>query len=372
MSKLTIAGMGCLALLVLCVGSMAEDEEGGERGWIGIRVRNLEVGEAKELGFRRDGGVMIQHVTPESPAAKVGLKEGDILVFVRNVELRDVTSLVGAFAGSRPGEKVGFAAWRKGEMFDGRMTLVGMPGERTEKREAEHGEGAFAEVRQALAETREALRSTEASIEEATEALVRAAEEGKKDRIRSLVGRIRELSHVAAQRRLHLHELEKRLEELEVDRGRERHAPRGERDERKLAERHIEILRVAMKAFMEAEHKGMAETIEHKIHAIELTLKGRRDDEAMKVRETAPGDGRMAELLGHAGRIYREFKMVDRAEWCEELGRHYGERFHAQRARKNEGGGVEDRVHRLEGRIAEMQRALEEIVEELKAIKRER
>ena len=81
-----------LALLVPA-GLATPQEEEAPRGWIGVQVRDLHEGEAEELGFDRDGGVLIERVVPEGPAARAGLQSGDILIWVREVRLANLASL---------------------------------------------------------------------------------------------------------------------------------------------------------------------------------------------------------------------------------------------------------------------------------------
>lgn len=63
-------------------------------------------------------GVVIEQVTPGSPAAKAGMKDGDVLLSINN---RTVTSIAGARQAitiNRPGEKVPVRVWRDGKTLD--------------------------------------------------------------------------------------------------------------------------------------------------------------------------------------------------------------------------------------------------------------
>jgi hypothetical protein len=77
--------------------------------------------------------------------------------------------------------------------------------------------------------------------------------------------------------------------------------------ERPLEEEQ-ELMRYAMRVHLEKEHHDAAHLIEHGLHARELARSGRTDDEAMRVRRTAPKRemlrrqiGRAAEVLADAG-----------------------------------------------------------------------
>jgi hypothetical protein len=107
-------------------------------------------------------------------------------------------------------------------------------------------------------------------------------------------------------------------------------ANRGE-NEREVAMHQLEILRMAMPALREGERRDAAELLEHAIHARELALEGRRDDEAQRIRESAPNRGQQAEILGLASRLWAEFGHEERAKAVGELAEQMRARLHRQR-----------------------------------------
>ncbi len=115
--------------------------------------------------------------------------------------------------------------------------------------------------------------------------------------------------------------------------------------ERELVKNHIETLRIAMHGFQEAEKREWAEQIEHAIHARELGLEGRRDEEAIHIRKTAPSDGHLAELLHVAAKYYSEWGHPDRAERVAKLSAWFGHRWNDQKAgkKKRERAGRRER-----------------------------
>ena len=115
--------------------------------------------------------------------------------------------------------------------------------------------------------------------------------------------------------------------------------------ERELVKNHIETLRIAMHGFQEAEKREWAEQIEHAIHARELGLEGRRDEEAIHIRKTAPSDGHLAELLHVAAKYYSEWGHPDRAERVAKLSAWFGHRWNDQKARKKGGEREVRREH---------------------------
>ena len=100
---------------------------------------------------------------------------------------------------------------------------------------------------------------------------------------------------------------------------RERQRAHRSANEREVAQHQLEIMRMAMPALREGERRDAAELLEHAIHARELALEGRRDDEAQHIRETAPNRGQLSEILGLASRLWSEFGHEERAGAVGEL-----------------------------------------------------
>ena len=86
-----------------------------------------------------------------------------------------------------------------------------------------------------------------------------------------------------------------------------------------------------MPALREGERRDAAGLLEHAIHARELALEGRRDDEAQRIRETAPNRGQLSEILGLASRLWSEFGHEERAHAVGELAEQMRARVHRER-----------------------------------------
>ena len=100
------------------------------------------------------------------------------------------------------------------------------------------------------------------------------------------------------------HEVRRELEGRRDRPQRERERGHRSENEREVARHQIEIMRLAMSALREGERKDAAELLERAIHARELALEGRRDDEAGRIRESEPNRGQQAEILGLASRLW--------------------------------------------------------------------
>ncbi len=112
---------------------------------------------------------------------------------------------------------------------------------------------------------------------------------------------------------------------------RERQRAHRSANEREVAQHQLEIMRMAMPALREGERRDAAELLEHAIHARELALEGRRDDEAQHIRETAPNRGQLSEILGLASRLWGEFGHEERAQAVGELAEQMRASLHRQR-----------------------------------------
>ena len=67
---------------------------------------------AAEFGLKKPGGALIVEVSPGSPAAKGGLRRGDIVVRYRDEEIKEATALRNLIADTPINKKVILTVWR--------------------------------------------------------------------------------------------------------------------------------------------------------------------------------------------------------------------------------------------------------------------
>jgi serine protease Do len=89
-----------------------------ERGWLGISVQPLTPELAESFGFKSSAGVLVGGVMPETPAAKAGLKNGDIITAIDGKAVANPTELVNTIAALPPGQKVELEVFRGGKFSD--------------------------------------------------------------------------------------------------------------------------------------------------------------------------------------------------------------------------------------------------------------
>ena len=88
------------------------------RGWIGVTIQDVDENTAKALGLPNAAGALIGSVMPDEPAAKGGMKDGDVVLEVNGKAIDDSSALLRAIATEAPGSKVNMVVWRDGERKD--------------------------------------------------------------------------------------------------------------------------------------------------------------------------------------------------------------------------------------------------------------
>jgi serine protease Do len=74
------------------------------RGWIGVSIQDLDDDIARSLGLESARGALVGSVTPDGPAARAGIQQGDVVLSYDGAEIqdrRDLTQRVGATAVGR-------------------------------------------------------------------------------------------------------------------------------------------------------------------------------------------------------------------------------------------------------------------------------
>ena len=98
------------------------------RGWLGVTIQDLTDDMADARGIDDGTGAIVSQVTSESPAAKSGIKRGDIIVQINGLDVDDATSTTRVVGSLPAGSKNEFIVLR-----DGRRTNVSVTvGERPE------------------------------------------------------------------------------------------------------------------------------------------------------------------------------------------------------------------------------------------------
>ncbi|RZI96991.1 MAG: trypsin-like serine protease, partial [Variovorax sp.] len=88
------------------------------RGWIGVEPNDLSPELAETFGVKADSGVIITGVLQNGPAAKAGVRPGDVVTNVGDKKIDNVQQLLTAVAGLKPGEASRFALRRGSDKME--------------------------------------------------------------------------------------------------------------------------------------------------------------------------------------------------------------------------------------------------------------
>ena len=105
--------------------NMAKDvlpqlEKGGKvtRGWLGVAVQQMTPELAKSFGITSENGALVSEVAKNSPAAKGGLKIGDIITEFDGKPIHEMTSISRYVASTPVGKKVKVKVLRNGKPME--------------------------------------------------------------------------------------------------------------------------------------------------------------------------------------------------------------------------------------------------------------
>ncbi|MBX3631293.1 MAG: 2-alkenal reductase [Acidovorax sp. SCN 68-22] len=88
------------------------------RGWIGVEPGELSPEMAETFGIKASSGVIITGVLQNAPAARAGLRPGDVITEVAGKPVVSVPGLLSAVAALKPGESASLRVQRGDQMLD--------------------------------------------------------------------------------------------------------------------------------------------------------------------------------------------------------------------------------------------------------------
>ncbi|MBV9861348.1 MAG: DegQ family serine endoprotease [Alphaproteobacteria bacterium] len=88
------------------------------RGWLGVQIQEVTPAIAASLGLQNEHGAIVAVVTPDSPGAKAGLKQGDVILSFNGSEIDHLRDLPRAVAAVSPGSNASMTVWRNGQPLE--------------------------------------------------------------------------------------------------------------------------------------------------------------------------------------------------------------------------------------------------------------
>lgn len=99
-----------------------------QRGYLGVNVVEVTDDVAKQLGLEEPMGIYIARVIPDCAADRAGMRQGDILLKVNNMDVNSYASMMEEVALFNPGDEVDVEYLRDGKSRTARLKLLNSNG----------------------------------------------------------------------------------------------------------------------------------------------------------------------------------------------------------------------------------------------------
>ena len=110
-------------------GVVAEIQEHGRviRGWVGLEPDELSSAELEARGLEPGAGILLTRIIEDGPAARAGLRRGDVILAVNDELIRSAQQARLLVAALEPGDRVQLTGWRDGHRFTATLTAAERP-----------------------------------------------------------------------------------------------------------------------------------------------------------------------------------------------------------------------------------------------------
>jgi serine protease Do len=114
--------IGLVSASLIMPGAVAQDSRRANRvtvqrtgtSYLGLGAVEVTPERAKALNLSEDRGVEVAHVEEDSPAAKAGVKQGDVVLEYNGEKVEGVDQFIRLVHETPPGRQVKMAVWRNG------------------------------------------------------------------------------------------------------------------------------------------------------------------------------------------------------------------------------------------------------------------
>jgi serine protease DegS len=97
------------------------------RGWLGIEVQPMDRALAESFGMEQPRGVLIAGILSRGPAARAGLRPGDVILRLDGQRVDNARAALNVIARKRPGDRLDIEALRDGELLEFEATVDQRP-----------------------------------------------------------------------------------------------------------------------------------------------------------------------------------------------------------------------------------------------------
>ena len=115
------------ASTVKSVVAQLKDKGSVSRGWIGVQIQPVTPEIAESLGLKTAEGALVAEPQSDGPAAKAGIKSGDVITAVNGTPVKDARELARTIGGFAPGNAVKLNVMSGGRDKQVDLTLGQLP-----------------------------------------------------------------------------------------------------------------------------------------------------------------------------------------------------------------------------------------------------
>jgi serine protease Do len=117
-----------------------------DRAWLGVQVQPVSADIADSLGLKQAQGAIVDEPQANSPAAKAGIKAGDVITAVDGKTVTDSRALARTIGMMAPNTSVKLTVVHQGEVKDMSVMLGPMPTEKTAMNDTDGGHRAGSDM----------------------------------------------------------------------------------------------------------------------------------------------------------------------------------------------------------------------------------
>jgi serine protease Do len=99
---------------VKTVVAQLKDKGFVQRGWIGVEIQPVTQDIADSMGLKKTEGALVAELQADSPATKIGIQAGDVILSINDSPLKDARDLAKKIGGMAPGSSVKIGLLHKG------------------------------------------------------------------------------------------------------------------------------------------------------------------------------------------------------------------------------------------------------------------